>query len=402
MDKIKFNIYAISLALVLLSAAVFGLGIYLGIQSGRGRSLSHEANFRPGPATPYAVGAAVRINGNVTTIQVEDGNYLPLQPLIDVLGGTTSWCDDTRQIVISHNNIRLRPNIRQATINGTATNLSHPLRISGDRSMVSLCFITRYMGLGVGYKNGTIIITSRAAQNIPVLMYHHILPREKNTYMPDNPWVISTENFTGQMRYLYENGFYPITIDDMEKFLFYGRNLPYPSVMIQFDDGYYSNFVYAAPIMRNYNMRGQIFLITSEIEKLGDTQPPLDYAALTFSAAHTIAAGRDVFESASHTHNLHDTVYGTTYTKLFHAMRDIIIEDTLRSFYFVENHRAFVFPQSQRSEYVENALQDAGIIMAFTGGNAPLTRNCNPLSLPRFSIYNETTLREFRNLMRRD
>ena len=235
---------------------------------------------------------------------------------------------------------------------------------------------------------------------VAVLIYHHVLPDDQNQYFRHNPFVISLENFTEQMQYLYDNDFHTLTLAELEAFLYEGAEIPPRSVMIQFDDGYYSNFVYAAPIMRSYNQRGQIFFITSEIENLGDTQPQLNYAALTFSAAHTIAAGSDVFESASHSHYLHDNLYGTRDTKLMHAMRDIIIEDTERSFGFVENHRAYVFPQSQRNEYVQNALQDAGITMAFADGNAPVTRNSNPLSLPRFSIYNETTLDEFRNIVR--
>jgi len=394
----KRNKY-VSHAAILIVGIIIGAAVGFFIRSAA--YLPSQDFFLPGYATPYAAGATVTIDGVPTTLYVEGGNYLPLSLFVEALGGTTTWCDETRQIIISHNNIHLRPNIRQATINGRSVNLSSPLRIIGNHSMVSLCFITRYMGLGLGYKNGVLILTTEAAQSIPVVMYHHILPRERNTYMPDNPWVISTENFADQMRYLYENGFYPVTIEDMEKFLFYGRNLPANSVMIQFDDGYYSNFVYAAPIMRTYDMRGQIFFITSEIENLGPIQPTLDYAALTFSAAHTIAAGSDVFESASHSHSLHDTLYGTRDTKLMHAMRENIIEDTMRSFDFVENRRAFVFPQSQRNEYVQNALQDAGIVMAFADGNAPVTRTSNPLSLPRFSVYNETTLDEFSGMVRR-
>ena len=370
-----------------------------------GRAVRNPSPFasHQGTAAPYAVGGQIMLDGIYTGIFVEDGNKIPLNALIEAIGGTVSWCNDTRQIIISHHNeIKLRPNIRNATINGRSATLSSPLRIENDHSMVTLCFITRYMELGLGFIGDTVIVTSTAATGVPVLMYHHILPRERNLAMPDNPWVISTENFSEQMRYLQVNGFYPVTICDMENFLFHGRNLPANSVMIQFDDGYYSNFVYAAPIMRQFGMRGQIFFITSIIEALGEEQPPLDYNCLTFSAAHTIAAGRDVFESASHSHDLHDTVYGTTETRLVQAMRERVIEDTVRSFDFVENHRAFVFPQSQHNEYIRNALQDAGITMAFADGNAVVTRYSDPMALPRFAVYNSTTLEEFRNIVNKE
>ena len=355
-----------------------------------------------GTATPYAAGSRLVINGADTGILVEAGNHVPLGALMEALGGTAAWDNDSRQVTIRHgrNSIRLYPNVRAARVNRQRRQLSSPLRIVDGHAMVTLDFMTRYMGLGMGFIGDRVIITTGAAGQVPVLIYHHILPQEKNIAMTDNPWVVSTENFTLQMAYLLENGFYPITILDMEDFLFHGRNLPDPSVMIHFDDGYYSNFVYAAPIMRQYHMRGQLFLITGEVEALGDTQPPMDYSDLTFSAAHTIAAGLDVFETASHSHALHDTMYGTSKTRLMGAMREVIIEDTLRSFDFVVNHRAYVYPLSQHNEYVINALQDTGITIAFGYHNAPVRRGANPMSLPRLGVHNTTTMRQFQRLVR--
>jgi len=355
-----------------------------------------------GTATPDATGGQVRLNGKYTGIIVEGDNMVPLHALMEALGGSATWSDATRQITIVYDNhtIEVRPNIRTASVNKRQTYLSSPLRIISDRAMVSLDFMTRYMELGLGFIHDTVVVTTETACQVPVLVYHHILPRDKSGAMPNNPWLVTTENFEEQMRYLQENGFYAITLCDIENFLLHGRNLPARSVMIHFDDGYYSNFVYAAPIMQQYGMRGQIFLITAEIEALGNEQPPLDYSCLTFSAAVTIAAGTDVFETASHSHNLHDRVYGSTDTRLMRAMRDDIIADTIQSFKFVQNHRAYVFPLAQYNEYVVNALQDAGIIMAFIGGDTHVTRYSNPFALPRFSVYNATSLREFRNMVR--
>ena len=385
-----------------MAALVIGVAIGFFIRGKHvGTTMTHILPLYHGTATPDAVGSQIRLNGANTDIVVEYGNKIPLQALMDTLGGSATWNDDTRQIVITreHSVIEVVPNIRTATVNEQQTHLSSPLRIVDGRAMITLDFVTRYMGLGVGFIDETVIVTTETADQVPVLVYHHILPADKNHEMPSNPWLVSTENFEEQMQYLYQNGFYPVTFCDMEHFLFHGRNLPARSVMIHFDDGYYSNFVYAAPIMRRYRMRGQIFLITAEIEALGDGQPPLDYGGLTFSAAHIIAAGADVFETASHSHDLHDGVYGTTDTRLMRAMREMIIADTIRSFDFVENHRAYVFPLSQHNEYVVNALQDTGIIMAFGGGNAPVTRYCDPMTLPRHTVFNATNMRQFRRMV---
>jgi peptidoglycan/xylan/chitin deacetylase (PgdA/CDA1 family) len=356
-----------------------------------------------GTATPCAVGRTLTVNGADTGIMVAYGNTVRLGLLMEALGGSAAQDSHTQQITIRHdgNTMRLYPNMRTATVNRRQRPLSSPLRIVDGHAMVTLDFVTRDMGLGMGFMDERVVITTDAARQVPVLVYHHILPAEAIAVnMPNNPWVISTENFEAQMQYLYENDFYPITIRDMEDFLFHGRNLPARSVMIHFDDGYYSNFVYAAPIMRQFGMRGQLFVITGEVEALGDTQPPMDYGGLTFSAAHTIAAGADVFETASHSHDLHVMAHGTDYTLLMVTPRHDIIADTLRSFDFVQNHTAYVFPLSQHNDYVVNALQDAGITMAFGYHRAPVRRDSNPLSLPRLNVYHTTTMQQFSRFVR--
>jgi len=236
-------------------------------------------------------------------------------------------------------------------------------------------------------------------QRIPVLLYHHILPDEVNRYFRDNEATVSLENFREQMQYLYDNDFHTVTIDELEDFLFNGIPLPPNSVMIHFDDGYYSNIVYAYPILREFGFTAVLFFITHLIEDLGDYQPPIDHDDLTWTAAHSILGTETVFETASHSHNLHRAYDG--YTLLYMADLETVVSDTLRSFDFVNDHRAFSYPRGQYNEVVLEGLSRAGITMAFTTREGFITMESDPMSLERFIIFHDTGMERFGNIVNR-
>jgi len=197
------------------------------------------------------------------------------------------------------------------------------------------------------------------------------------------------------MRYLRDNGFYTPTLDELEAFLYHGRPLPANSVMIHFDDGYYSNYVYAYPILLRYGLRAVIFPTTRDAKALGEYQPPICHDSLTKVAAITLRTPSNVFETASHTHDMHNLAPYTQDTLLATGTLENIVQDTLQSFEFVSNHRAFAYPHGQYNSTVIEALKVAGITMAFTITPGYVTGTSDPFRLNRFTIYRETTMARF-------
>jgi len=169
--------------------------------------------------------------------------------------------------------------------------------------------------------------------------------------------------------------------------------------MIHFDDGYYSNFVYAYPILQQYGLRAVLFPITGGAEALGENQPPIDHTALTRAAAVTLRTGRDVFETASHSHDLHRRAPCETQTMLVASTHEEIVADTLQSFEFISNRRAYAYPLGMFNDTVIEALSEAGITMAFTVESGYVTAASNPFRLGRFTIYRSTQMRRFRDIV---
>ena len=106
---------------------------------------------------------------------------------------------------------------------------------------------------------GLLLITAcalmRSAPGIPVLNYHQV--EEKD----GNPLTLWPDQFEAQMAYLAEEGYTPITIDEMMDALENGAPLPEKPVIITFDDGYADNYEYAYPILKKYGFKATIFLI---------------------------------------------------------------------------------------------------------------------------------------------
>ena len=96
-----------------------------------------------------------------------------------------------------------------------------------------------------------------AGVNIPVLMYHAL---------GDNPWSSITGLFVRpaemekQLKYLQDNGFTTVTFEDMNRL----SEIQKP-VMLTFDDGYDDNYTLLFPLLKKYNAKATIFVITDLI-----------------------------------------------------------------------------------------------------------------------------------------
>lgn len=95
---------------------------------------------------------------------------------------------------------------------------------------------------------------------VPILLYHHLDPDQ-----PESETTLHPDTFERQMRLLKEQGYTPISFDELIAFVEQGTPLPEKPVMITFDDGYTSNAVYAYPVLRELGFHASIFAIGCSI-----------------------------------------------------------------------------------------------------------------------------------------
>jgi hypothetical protein len=94
---------------------------------------------------------------------------------------------------------------------------------------------------------------------VPVLMYHSINVNSTNNL------IITPQEFEKQISWLKDNGFTPLFLDELYSILTTGINVPSKPIALTFDDGYEDNYTEAYPILKKYNFKATIFLITDAI-----------------------------------------------------------------------------------------------------------------------------------------
>lgn len=137
--------------------------------------------------------------------------------------------------------------------------------------------------------------------NVPVLLYHHLDP-----YAVEDGTVVHPDTFASHIALLAENGYTPVSFEQIVAYVEKGEALPKNPVMITFDDGYYSNYQYAFPILREYGWCASIFAIGSSIghyEYYKDTEFALTPHFGEAEIAEMTASG--IIDIQSHTYDMH-------------------------------------------------------------------------------------------------
>lgn len=105
--------------------------------------------------------------------------------------------------------------------------------------------------------------TNYLLTGVPVLNYHQVNNRF-NTVLTMKP-----ENFDEQMKYLHDNDYHTITLEQFDAYMRGESDLPDRPVLITFDDGYIDNYQEAFPILKKYHMGATIFLIVNLVGTKG-------------------------------------------------------------------------------------------------------------------------------------
>ena len=107
--------------------------------------------------------------------------------------------------------------------------------------------------------------SQRANVKVPILLYHNFVTTVPE-HDPDNFNYINTpESFEENVKILLENGYTIISMKDLDEANNGKKKLPDKPIIITFDDGYYSNYEYIYPILKKYNVKTSIFIVTDKI-----------------------------------------------------------------------------------------------------------------------------------------
>lgn len=112
-------------------------------------------------------------------------------------------------------------------------------------------------------------------KSIPILAYHHVNP------LTNDMVTVSVNHFEDQMAFLHRRGFTTLFISEVLECLLGRRVLPSRPVALTFDDGYQDNFQFAFPLLKQYNIKATIFIVTGWMGEQRD--PEKDETILSHS-----------------------------------------------------------------------------------------------------------------------
>ena len=200
---------------------------------------------------------------------------------------------------------------------------------------------------------------------LPIIMYHSLLKDEKM----HNDYTISPDIFEEDLKYLKENGYKTILVNDLINYVYSDNNLPEKCIMLTFDDGNYNNYYYAYPMLKKYDSKAIISPIASMVEKFSEYENiTVTYGTINSKQAQEMVDSGYV-EIQNHSYDLHKLTPRTGVDQKkgesFEEYKSTISKDiTKAQNYIIQNigttPSVFVYPFGAKNEFTEKIVKELG------------------------------------------
>ena len=217
---------------------------------------------------------------------------------------------------------------------------------------------------------------SGKSSRIPVLMYHSI------DYEKGNELRIPKEKFREQMKYLKDNGFTALSLDELYRHLVLGTKLAEKPIVITLDDGYADNYTNAFPVLKEFGFKAAVFMITSM----------LDTGNSYLNSEQIKEMDKNGIAIEAHTVN-HPKLDGLIYSEQLKELKDS--KDALEKILGREM-KYFAYPYGKFNNDTFKAVEEVGYKMAFhmNGGISQISNGI--YKLHRIYISDKHNMQQFK------
>jgi peptidoglycan/xylan/chitin deacetylase (PgdA/CDA1 family) len=223
---------------------------------------------------------------------------------------------------------------------------------------------------------------------ISILTYHSL---------DESRSVISTSpvTFKKQMEFLWKNRYQALSLSEVLSFIRQKKPFPEKALVITFDDGYENIYTHAFPVLKQYGLKGTIFLTTSssqELRKLSSCSSWFEHRPL-LSWPEIKKMHEHGFEFGAHTRTHRDL----TQIPIEEAELEIIqskaeIQDQLG----VEV-KAFAYPYGKYDSIIKGIVEKE-FDCACSTRLGKVQTHCDPYTLKRIDMYYLRSSKLFRTL----
>ena len=224
---------------------------------------------------------------------------------------------------------------------------------------------------------------------LPILMYHKIdpIPRGARSLR----LYVVPEQFAAQLAALVRWGYRTISFGDWLAYRRGAGTLPRRPIILTFDDGYRSTYDIAWPILRRYDCRATVFLVSDLIGKTNawdvhEMQEPLLGAA----EIAELQAGGIAFESHTRTHA------ALTMIEPEQALQELLTSRAALGGLLGTPVRVLCYPYGKQNAAVRALARQAGYEAAVMARRRMNTARTDPFRLKRIWIDYRTTIARLR------
>lgn len=208
---------------------------------------------------------------------------------------------------------------------------------------------------------------------IPILMYHKV-GNDK-----DNDAVIEEALFKQQMHFLKDQGYHPITMDELYDYVVNRKPVPEKPVVLTFDDGYADTYSIVYPILRDLEFPATVFV------NPGDVGTRLTWEQIQDMKDHGVTI-------ANHGY-LHEPMGDMTQSQQEENIKKG--QAGLAEHVGLEDNPWFCFPYGSMNQTSEELVKKQGFKLAFSMKSGWAHAGDDPFNLKRVWIGNAVDLKHF-------
>ncbi len=242
-------------------------------------------------------------------------------------------------------------------------------------------------------------IFQKKASSISILTWHRISKREiRNKYFKDEMWVNDLEIFEQQLKYLYDNNYRTLSMDEFYKW--YTGKIEYnkKTVVLTIDDGNIEIYYNALPVIKKYNFKATAFIIGNRVKERVNWINEEKTEYITTELIKKIEKEYPKLEIQSHSYGMHirvkDKVKGQIMSK----------EEMEKDFDQMEiyNFKYIAYPYGYFNEQLKTTAKEKGYKLGFIFGGkkyAKTKRSDDPFEIHRLKVDGNMDLNDFKKLL---
>lgn len=218
------------------------------------------------------------------------------------------------------------------------------------------------------------------AKGVAILMYHYFYDKDAGESGKNSNYM-EIHAFEEQMKYLHDNNYYFPSWQEIADYVDGKITLPAKSIVVTIDDGQYTFFNLALPILNKYNITATPFIITNKAG--GKKVAKYQYPNINYQ---------------SHTHAMHTGGCSGGRGGLFRCIdHDKGVADLKKSIEIVGHNDAIAYPFGDVTDNVLSITKDAGFKVGVTIKYGKAKPGMDRYQLPRIRMYKGMSLSAFKN-----